>query len=178
MLRANQLPSRQVEAEEYAHHRNEPADPRYRRFLSKLVDPLASRLAPNASGLDYGSGPGPAGAAMLRERGHRVREYDPIFSPDGRALEETYDFIFCAEVVEHFHRPLREFERLHALLRPGGWLGVMTCFQTDDAAFASWHYRRDPTHVAFYRPRTFVTLAARFGWRCEIPAKDVALLRR
>ena len=37
------------------------------------------------------------------------------------------------------------------LVRPGGWLAVMTCFQTDDARFAGWHYRKDPTHVVFYR---------------------------
>jgi hypothetical protein len=63
------------------------------------------------------------------------------------------------------------------MLRPGGWLAVMTCFQTDDARFGGWHYRMDPTHVVFYRSGTFVTIAAARGWSCEIPRKDVALLR-
>ena len=40
---------------------------------------------------------------------------------------------------------------LSYLVRPGGWTGVMTCFQTDDARLAHCHYRRDPTHVVFYR---------------------------
>jgi hypothetical protein len=35
----------------------------------------------------------------------------------------------------------------------------------------------DPTHVVFYRSGTFVTIAAARGWSCEIPRKDVALLR-
>ncbi|MBS0543647.1 MAG: methyltransferase domain-containing protein, partial [Proteobacteria bacterium] len=79
-------------------------------------------------------------------------------------------------VVEHFHHPAEEFARLDALLRPGGWLGIMTCFQTDDARFARWHYRRDPTHVVFYREATFRVIARRHGWVCEIPAKDVVLM--
>jgi hypothetical protein len=54
----------------------------------------------------------------------------------------------------------------------------MTCFQTDDARFGSWHYRRDPTHVIFYREETMRHLADLFGWTCEIPEKDVALMRK
>ena len=30
----------------------------------------------------------------------------------------------------------------------------------------------------FYRAETFVYLAKLWGWRCEIPIKDVALLQR
>ena len=40
----------------------------------------------------------------------------------------------------------------------------MTCFQNADDRFATWHYRRDPTHVVFYREETFAWLAAHFGW--------------
>jgi hypothetical protein len=54
----------------------------------------------------------------------------------------------------------------------------MTCFQTDDDRFDNWHYRRDPTHVVFYREFTFKLLANRFGWHLEIPRKDVALFRK
>ena len=54
----------------------------------------------------------------------------------------------------------------------------MTTFQTDDDRFANWHYRKDPTHVIFYREATFRFLAERFGWQLEIPRKDVVLLRK
>jgi hypothetical protein len=54
----------------------------------------------------------------------------------------------------------------------------MTCFQTEDERFASWHYRKDPTHVVFYKETTFRTIAAQRGWTCEIPAKDVALMHK
>lgn len=162
----------------YRLHDNDPHDPRYRRFLGRLAAPLLARLPAHSAGLDYGCGPGPALAAMLREAGHAVALYDPLFHPDRGVLARRYDFITCTEVVEHFHAPAREFARLDALLAPGGWLAVMTCFQTDDARFAGWHYRRDPTHVVFYRRETFEWLAGRFGWRCEIPVKDVVLLRK
>jgi hypothetical protein len=65
-----------------------------------------------------------------------------------------------------------------AMVRPGGWLGVMTCFQTEDARFGSWHYRMDPTHVVFYRAETFKFMAGAAGWHCEIPVKDVVLMQR
>lgn len=162
----------------YRLHDNDPHDSRYRRFLGRLAAPLLARLPAHSAGLDYGCGPGPALAAMLREAGHTVALYDPLFHPDHGALARRYDFITCSEVVEHFHAPAREFARLDALLAPDGWLAIMTCFQTDDARFARWHYRRDPTHVVFYRRETFEWLAAQFGWHCEIPVKDVVLLRK
>ena len=55
---------------------------------------------------------------------------------------------------------------------------MMTCFQTEDEHFADWHYRKDPTHVVFYREATFRRIAAERGWHCEVPVKDVALMRK
>lgn len=173
-----QLPDPEAERAEYLLHENDPQDAGYRTFLRQLAAPLLRRLPPGQRGLDYGCGPGPALGRMLTEAGHVVRLYDPFFRPDASALEQTYDFITCTEVAEHFHRPGREFAWLNTRLRPGGWLGVMTRFQTDDKRFADWQYRRDPTHVVFYRPQTFQHLAARFGWRCEIPARNVVLMHK
>jgi len=170
--------SRAQEQAHYLHHRNDPDDPRYRRFLARLAVPLLARLDPASCGLDYGCGPGPALAAMLREAGHAVALFDPIFAPDPAPLARMHDFVTCTETAEHFHRPAEEFARLRALVRPGGWLAVMTCFQTDDARFADWHYRKDPTHVVFYREATFRHLAGCWGWSCTVPHKDVVLMRR
>ena len=173
-----QLPHAADERAEYLLHENDPEDETYRGFLARLAAPLLAELPPARCGLDYGCGPGPALGRLLTEAGHVVRFYDPFFRPDEAALARMYDFITCSEVVEHFHRPATEFARLDAMLRPGGWLGIMTCFATDDERFADWHYRRDPTHVVFYRPRTFEYLASRLGWRCEIPSKDVVLMHK
>ncbi|MDF2095281.1 class I SAM-dependent methyltransferase [Aquibaculum arenosum] len=162
----------------YLTHENNSGDAGYRRFLAKLAIPLLARLPASSNGLDYGCGPASALAAMLREAGHAVALYDPFFRPNTDDLAGTYDFVTCTETAEHFHRPAEEFARLMALVRPGGWLGLMTCFQTDDARFADWHYRRDPTHVVFYREETLRYLAASRGWSIDVPVKDVALLRR
>lgn len=173
-----QRPGPGAERAHYGTHRNDPADPRYRAFLDRLAAPLAERLAPGAEGLDYGAGPGPALAAMLRERGFAVETYDPFFAPDPEPLRRAYDFVACTETAEHFFSPAGELRRLDALLRPGGWLGVMTELYTGERALAEWRYARDPTHVCFYRPETLEWIAARHGWALERPARDVALFRK
>ncbi|WP_066266886.1 class I SAM-dependent methyltransferase [Hydrogenophaga palleronii] len=173
-----QRPSLEAERAEYALHQNTDGDVGYRAFLARLATPLLQRLAPAQHGLDFGCGPGPVLAAMLREAGHTVALYDPLFHPDGAALGTTYDFITCTEVTEHFHEPAAEFRRLDALLRPGGWLALMTRFQTDDARFAHWHYRRDPTHVVFYRETTLRWLAHHHGWQAEVPCPNVVLMHK
>lgn len=178
LLDASQLPARPDEHTQYRLHRNEVDDEGYRQFLSRLAEPLLECLPPGQQGLDYGCGPGPALAAMLCEAGHDVALYDPLFFPDDETLTRSYDFITCSEVVEHFHEPAEEFRKLNQRLRPGGWLAVMTTFQTDDAAFRNWHYRRDPTHVVFYRLETFEFIARQHGWQCSSPCRNVVLLRK
>lgn len=170
--------SPETEYARYLEHKNNSADIGYRRFLSKLADPLLKRLASGRHGIDYGCGPGPALAQMLYEAGHIVSLFDPFFFPDQALLGQRYDFITCTETIEHFHWPAKEFARFERMLRPGGWLAVMTCFQAEDARFSSWHYRRDPTHVVFYRETTLRHIAQSFGWSCEIPVKDVALMQK
>ncbi len=178
LLADKHLPSLATERERYLQHRNDPFDPAYRAFLAAVANPLMAHL-PNAQcGLDYGCGPGPALACMMREAGHEVRLYDPIFHPDAQALQGTYDFVTCTEVAEHFHRPLNEFKRLDELLRPGGVLAIMTNFQRDDAAFSEWHYRRDPTHVTFYRECTFAKIAAARGWSMVMHPSNVVFMHK
>jgi 2-polyprenyl-3-methyl-5-hydroxy-6-metoxy-1,4-benzoquinol methylase len=135
-------------------------------------------LPAGARGLDFGCGPGSALAAMLGEAGFSVALYDPLFAPDRAPLDAAYDFVTATEVLEHLHRPAETLDLLDRLVRPGGWLGVMTGFQTDDARFADWHYRRDATHVTFYRADTLAYLARQRGYDCTIPGKDVALWRK
>lgn len=162
----------------YTLHDNDPEAPGYRRFLCRLGEPLQKRLLPGSRGLDFGCGPGPALARILEESGMRVSIYDPYFYPDAAVLNRRYDFITCTEVIEHLYYPARVFRQLDSMLLPGGLLGVMTCFQTDDERFANWHYRRDPTHVVFYRQATLQWLACHYGWHLDVPAKDVAIFRK
>lgn len=178
LLDPRQFPTRAEEAAEYRLHRNDPDDPGYRRFLARLADPLAEALPVGARGLDFGCGPGPALAALLGEAGHRVALYDPVFFPDPAPLGRVYDFVTATEVVEHLHRPADTFDLFDRLLRPGGLLGLMTGFQTDDARFPDWRYRRDPTHVTFYRSETLRHIATARGYDYAEPRKDVAILRK
>lgn len=180
-LRFLQADLRPVLSEELAHyhlHNNDPQDAGYRRFLARLAEPLLQRLPAASHGLDYGCGPGPALAQMLREAGHSVALFDPLFANDAKVLQQQYAFITCTETVEHFHHPAVEFERLTDMLVPGGWLALMTSLQDDDARFADWHYRRDPTHVCFYRLQTMHWLAQHYRLHIELPAANVVLLQR
>ena len=169
--------SRDAERAEYALHQNDIADPGYRAFLSRLKDPLAARLAPGAHGLDFGCGTGPALAHMLRESGFEVSLYDSMFVPDDSVLRVSYAFICATEVVEHLHHPGRELDRLWSLLQPGGWLGIMTKLVRDRAAFASWHYKNDPTHVCFFSAETWHWWARQHSASVEIIGADVILLQ-
>ncbi|WP_416139979.1 class I SAM-dependent methyltransferase [Halomonas sp. HK25] len=162
----------------YDQHENSPDDPGYRRFLSRLCDPLRERLAPGARGLDFGAGPGPTLSVMFEEAGHPMAIYDPFYALDAGVFEQTYDFITATEVVEHLFEPGRELSRLVGLLRPGGWLGLMTKRVTDRGAFAGWHYILDPTHVAFFSEATFRWLADELGMTVAFPAADVVLLQK
>lgn len=168
----------QRERAEYDLHQNAVDDPGYRRFLSRLFEPLAARLPDRAEGLDFGCGPGPALAAMFREAGHRVALYDLFYHPDATPLARDYDFICATEVVEHLHRPGGELERLWRCLRPGGVLGVMTKLVRDREAFATWHYKNDPTHVCFFSRATWRWWAQQRGAALTFEGADVILLAK
>ena len=166
------------EEQRYLEHNNSIKDNEYRAFLSRLSDPLKEKISLGSNGLDFGCGTGPALADMLTQDGFKVELYDPFFFPDKGVLSKQYDFITCTETVEHFYDPFKEFNILNDLLKPGGWLGVMTSFLTSDEMFESWYYRRDPTHVSFYCEKTFQVIASQRNWKCEIKSKDVVLLQK
>lgn len=161
------------EKKRYDLHRNDPADERYVRFLSRVAEPLASRLPPGSQGLDYGCGPGPALSRILSRRGFQTEDYDPFYFPDESLLKRRYDFITCTETAEHFYFPGAEFQKLAGLLNPGGCLAVMTEFLQKPETFFTWYYRRDPAHVCFYRAETFLFLARRHAWEVLFPVPGV-----
>lgn len=167
-----------AEVERYLMHENDPSDSGYRRFLSRLWDVLRPQLLSGSSGLDFGCGPGPALAEMMREGGFEVSLYDPHFFPDQSSLDKQYDFVTCTETAEHLRTPLDSFHLIDSLLVRGGHLGVMTGMLEDRAEFASWYYQRDPTHIAFYTTRTMLWLGGKLGWDVEFPASNVTIFRK
>ena len=156
--------SPEQERAEYDLHENDPGDERYRSFLGRLAKPLLERLEPGMHGLDYGCGPGSTLSVMLTGRGMVVDDYDPIYATDIRLLQRRYDFVTSTEVVEHFCQPAVAWRQLASLVRPGGWLGIMTLLAPGDAeSFSQWWYKNDPTHVSFYTANTFAWLADPMG---------------
>jgi hypothetical protein len=166
------------EKKRYDLHQNSPDDAGYRRFLGRLFIPLQQRLAPGSSGLDFGSGPEPTLSGMFEETGHSMTIYDHYYERVPGALEQRYDFITASEVVEHLREPAKELDRLWACLKRGGWLGIMTKFAVDQAAFPRWHYKNDLTHVCFFSRRAFVWLSSAWNADLAFPDDDVVLFQK
>ena len=170
--------SPEKEKERYSLHNNDVDDPEYRKFLSKLFDPLIKKLKKESRGLDYGCGPGPALASMLREEGFAVDIYDPYFFPDESYRDKVYDFITCTEAAEHFYEPQKEFNKLDQVLADKGILGVMTNFYEDTINFEDWYYRKDPTHVVFYAVKTLQCIAEERSWEVDIQCGNVVFFEK
>ena len=174
----SQLLSPAAERAEYDKHQNSPDDPGYRKFLGRLFNPLTIRLRPASHGLDFGSGPGPTLSLMFEETGHQMSLFDPFYAPEKYALTGQYDFITASEVVEHLHDPATELALLWSILKPGGWLGIMTKLALDRAAFSRWHYKSDPTHVCFFSIKTMDWLARQWQTKLLQIGKDVLLFQK
>ena len=164
------------EKSQYDLHQNSPDDHGYRRFLTRILEPIHARLEPGSSGLDFGSGPGPTLSAMFGEVGHRMAIYDPFYATDASPLAFEYDFVAASEVVEHFRNPSADLNRIWACLKPSGVLGIMTKRALDREAFAGWHYKDDRTHVGFFSRDTFEWLAAKWNAELTFVGDDVVLL--
>lgn len=165
-----------AEEARYRTHNNDVTDIRYQKFVSPIVDYIANNLPTTSRGLDYGAGPGPVISVLLQEMGYDMTLFDPYFWNDQHALTKSYDFIVCCEVVEHFYSPAKEFQRLKSLLKSNAQLAIMTDLYSDEIDFDSWYYHRDPTHVVFYRSRTFEWIKNHFAFKDSLKAHGRALV--
>ena len=168
--------SEEAERAEYDLHQNRVDDPSYRRFLSRLAQPLVRQLPDACQGLDFGCGPGPALAAMLSEAGHHMALYDLFYADDRSVLNREFDFITATEVVEHLSQPGEVLSGLWRQLRPGGCLGVMTKLVRSREAFEGWHYKNDPTHISFFSRSSWQWWAGEYGAELQFHGDDAMLL--
>lgn len=159
--------SEEEERLDYLKHDNTFANEGYVRMLDAFIDEAVAPFAAGArTALDFGCGPGPVLAGLLRQRGLAVDVHDKHFAPGRLEGRERYDLITATEVLEHLADPLPELERLAALLTGRGVLSVMTLFHPGDGErFRDWWYRREATHVSFYTERTLREIAGRIGLR-------------
>lgn len=156
--------SQQEEKQRYEKHHNDVDDPGYRSFVAPIVSVITEKFSNRSLGLDFGAGPGPVVAKLLREQGYVLELYDPYFCDTPEVLEKKYDFIVCCEVIEHFNSPAKEFQLLRSLLRPGGALFCMTELYSEKIDFLNWHYKNDPTHVIFYHQQTLRAIKTLFDF--------------
>jgi hypothetical protein len=158
------LPAEKQKAR-YLLHENSQANPGYvkmfERFMDSCVDPFARK---GGTALDFGCGPEPVLAGLLRERGYHAEAYDPLFFPDESYRGKKYDLICLTEVLEHLSEPMKVLWELKERLTERGSLAVMTLFHPkDEEKFSKWWYRRDATHVSFYTERTIGKIAEGLG---------------
>jgi 2-polyprenyl-3-methyl-5-hydroxy-6-metoxy-1,4-benzoquinol methylase len=150
------------------------------RFLSGVIDDGIGKYLETGHVLDFGSGPTPVLAELLRRRGYEVSLYDLFYHDDPSVFDGTYDGIVSTEVVEHLADPIGTLRRLSGCLESGGYLSLMTLFAPEDkAVFLDWHYRRDPTHIAFFHLKTLARFEALFNLRLiDHDGKRVATFRK
>ncbi|KAG5485049.1 hypothetical protein LSCM1_07129 [Leishmania martiniquensis] len=181
----------------YDLHDNNPGDPAYQKFLSRAALPLADYFSithpadetpHERRGLDFGCGPAEVLASLLSNAPYNflMDTYDLYYFPERKYYLEReghYDFITATEVVEHLQDPLSVFRTLWRCIRPdGGVLVIMTKRVLGSIdRFRSWHYIRDPTHIAFFHTDSFRWLANYLpsnSETCEVRfvSADVALL--
>lgn len=154
--------SPEKEKHRYDQHNNDVNDPGYRNFAKPLVEAVIHSYSPEASGLDYGAGPGPVAAIMLREKGYTAQLFDPYYHPDPSVLSNKYDYIMCCEVIEHFKNPNGEFAKLRSMLRDNGSIFCVTEIVDDDIDFMNWYYKNDPTHLFFYHEHALAWIKKHF----------------
>jgi 2-polyprenyl-3-methyl-5-hydroxy-6-metoxy-1,4-benzoquinol methylase len=115
---------------------------------------------------------------MFKEIGHSMEIYDTFYAREPDLLNRQYDFITATEVLEHLHHPRQELDRLWTLLKPGGYLGIMTQLVKDQKTFSHWYYKNDPTHVCFFSRSTFQWLAGWWQAEVEFADNDVMLFQK
>jgi len=128
-------------------------------------------FSPCRKGLDFGAGTGPVISKMLSDKRYDIKQYDPFFHNEPQLLRDKYDYVICCEVIEHFHQPAKEWERLKNLLLPGGSVICMTHIYEPSIDFPKWYYKNDETHVFIYMKETLEWLREKYGF-CSLTIKE------
>jgi hypothetical protein len=123
---------------------------------------------------------------MFLEEGFKSDCFDIFYNFDTSLLLSNannnksgrYDVITLTEVIEHLANPWVELDKLWHLIKYNGVMGIMTKLVLNLASFKNWHYKNDPTHIAFYSLDTLDYLSDRLGAEIEIVAKDAFIFKK
>lgn len=153
------------ERQEYDRHENNINNEGYVNYFKKFIDRALIPYAKLGKGLDFGSGPEPVfSQVMKRDYKTQMDIYDLHYQPEPIYEGRLYDYIVSTEVIEHVSKPLQFLEHLSKHLESGGVIALMTLFHaSDEEVFLKWWYRRDITHISFFTPITFQTMARKLG---------------
>lgn len=162
----------------YEEHNNDVNDPGYQKFTSPITQAVLENFKPAHLGLDYGCGTGPVISKVLKNNGYQVKLYDPYFYSDNDYLSHTYDYIFSCEVFEHFHQPNLELTKLISLLKPNGYLLILTHLFDPKINFGSWYYRNDQTHVFIYTANTIQYIAENYPLTIEKTSERLTIFKK
>ena len=67
-------------------------------------------------------------------------------------------------MIEHFHNPQIEFNRLRELLANKGKLYIKTNLLLETIEFKNWWYKNDYTHTFFYTERALLYIKENFAF--------------
>ena len=121
--------------------------------------------------LDYGCGGGYLLTELKRQGFNKAVGYDAYDQQFNHPelLDQSYDFIFCGDVIEHVHDPKGLLHELSQLLVPGGILVVGTpnaeyidLKQADKYAASL----EQPYHLHMMAESTFLSLASENDLEC------------
>lgn len=176
---------------ERVYHRSIVADER------SSLSVLAALVAPGSRVLDLGTGTGALGRLLRDQRQCRVDGVTLSVAERDAACDAyqrlevldlevegwqqgfargAYDYIICADVLEHLREPERVLQACHDLLRPDGWLlvsipNVAYAGMVLELMLGDWKYGPegllDRTHLRFFTRRSFQRLLQAEGWCVE-----------
>ncbi len=129
-------------------------------FISYAITPYKESVK---TILDYGSGPDPVLAQLLKGKGYEVESYDPIYNKTDLS-DKKFDLICSTEAFEHFYQPRKEIHTIKELMKTDSYLAIMTRFMIPLEQFKSWFYKDDPSHVSFYELNSFEFIAKEYGF--------------
>lgn len=167
------------EKKRYELHNNDPEDEGYRKWLTAFIEQAVKPyISTDRPILDFGSGPVPVLAALLREEGYSVKTYDKYFAPE--EVAGPFAMITSTEVIEHVADPLNLLKKLLTLVEAGGFIALKTAFRpAEDEKFFKWWYREDSTHISFFTVDSFGEMAEKTGLTIQFcDNRSVVILRK
>ena len=155
------------EKKQYDHHNNNAQNSGYVTMFENYLDFFWDDIKDNAkTALDFGSGPGPVLYEILEKRGLETEFYDKFYQPKKVYEGKKYDLITSTEVFEHLDNPKEILQLLAQHLNDNGVIALMSLFHTNEQKdFLKWWYRRDPTHITFFTPKSIEFMANECGLR-------------